>query len=752
MFFLLLIGFSAILYLKSLSGEFVWDDECFITNNKWIKNPGNAGIFFTPDYWKHHFPGSKGRYRPLRTLSFLVNYSLGGLNPYGYHLLNLIFHTLNCILVFFLARIVIGNYWGVLGAGLIFAAHPINTEAVAWVKNRSEVFALFFFLLSLIMVIKSEDDSFSEIIRGLLYSSAILSYLFALMCKENAITLPLMITVYGALLFSPLKRKNILGKTVPFWIITFLFLAFIFWGINGKEPILKDSPANFFVHLYVIGKTFSVYIFSLFFPFHLHADRSLPLPSSTPITGLLLFGIICFLIIAVIFKQCKSSPVIAFSSLWILFTLSPSANILIISGRLLADQRLYIPSVGFALLVSSFFSLDKGKETLNPLTLIKVGLFSLIIISFALLTWNRIPVWHNDKSLWEDCIKKNPASDRAHYNLGLIYQKQGDFASALKEFSRVLELKPDYFEAHNSLGTTYSHLNQIEKALFHYQKAIELNPNYARAHYNLGNTFVKMGRYDEAIKAYQKAIRLNPDYVDAYSNLGWVYQRKKQLDKAIKTLNLALQLKPDHALANLNLGKVYYKIGNLEMAEKYLRKTLALDPQNGEVHFLLGNIFKARRDLYQAKKFYQEALRLNPQFAEAHNNLGNIFQQEGNLSLAIREYQEAIRIDPSYPEAHNNLANIYSLEKNFSKAREEYQKALTLRPDYFESQFGLASLYFIQGDFDQALVEYQKAAQINHEKALSHLHQALELKLDPNWRKEIARILAFINKKSSPER
>jgi len=748
----LLIGFSAILYINSLSGAFVWDDDSFIANNEWIKDTENAGIFFTPQYWEHHHPGAKGRYRPLRTLSFLVNYYLGELNPYGYHLLNLVFHISNALLVFLVARIIIGNLWGALGAGLIFAAHPVNTEAVAWIKNRAELFALFFLLLSYLLVIKSEYDFKKQVSKGLLYAGAVLSYLLALTSKETALTLPLILTFHGALVLAPSNRKSMFLKTVPFWIITISFFAFVAWGFGGANASLKASPSNALVHLYVIGKTYCAYAASLFFPINLHADRSLPFPPATPVASLVVLGALFCLVLVVMVKKMRSSPAAVFSLSWILITLIPSSNLIVISGRPVADQRLYIPSVGLALLIGLLLRRLDRKPLRKRLTVLKATFFFLIMLSFSLITWHRIPVWHNGLSLWEDSVTKNPTNDRSHYNLGLMYQDRGDFEAALREFSTVAQLNPAYFEAHNSLGVVYAGLNQIEKALSHYRRAIGLNPNYARAHFNLGNTYLKMERYDEAVLAYQEAIRLNPDYADAYANLGLVHQVKGAQDKAVKVLHQALRFNPDHTLANLNLGKAYYEMGSLPMAETYLRKVQALDAHNDQAHFLVGNILKDRGDVSGAKKSYQQALRLNPRFAEAHNNLGNILQKEGNMALAIKKYQEALKIDPNYPEAHNNLANMHSLQKNFPEAINEFQKALALRPDYFEAQFGLAGLYLIQGNSEPALEEYRKAHKLNPDIVESHLRKALEVNIDHLLKKEVERILSLLEQEAPQNR
>jgi len=748
----LLIGFPAILYIGSLSGGFVWDDDSFITHNEWIKDTGNAGIFFTPQYWAHHHPGAKGRYRPLRTLSFMANYYLGELNPYGYHLLNLIVHIFNALLVFLAARMIIGNHWGALGAGLLFAAHPVNTEAVAWIKNRAELFALFFVLLSYLLIIKSEYNGNRRLSRGLLYAVSLLTYLLALMSKETALTLPLLLVCHGALFPAPAVRKSLFLKTVPFWIITICFLAFVVRGSGGENSSLKDSPATVVIHLYIIGKTYCTYLTSLFFPINLHADRSLPFPPTAPVAALAVMGAFLVLIFVVMRRQMRSSPAGVFSVSWILITLIPSANLILISGRLVAEQRLYIPSVGLALLTGLLFPPLERKIPLKllrqPIPLLKTAFFFLIALCFSLLTWHRIPVWHDGISLWEDSVKRNPTNDRSHYNLGLMYQDQGDLEAALREFSTVAQMNPASSEAHNSLGVVYASLNQLEKALFHYRRAIELNPNYARAHFNLGNTYLKLGRLDEAMLAYKEAIRLNPDYADAYANLGFAYQINGELAEAVRMLHQALRFDPNHTQANLNLGKTYYAMKSLPMAEMYIKKAQALDAHNEQTYFLLGNILKDRGDVSGAGKAYQEALRLNPRFAEAYNNLGTLLQQEGNMDLAIKNYREALSINPNYPEAHNNLANMYGLQKNFSQAIQEFQAALALRPDYFEAQFGLAGLYLIQGNRQQALEEYRKAHRLKPDVVEFQLGKALVMKSGYPLKEEIRRILALLKQET----
>ena len=709
----LILVISIAIYSNTLKNGFVYDDAKTIVNNTLIKTINNLPkLFNRTDYFA---ASGEMSYRPVVTLTYFIDYAIYGLKPYGYHLTNLIIHSINGVMLyifltllfkssqssFFNFQFPIFNLQLIIS--LLFITHPVLTEAVNAISFREDGLCFLFFISALILYLKSSKlkAQSSKFKAFSLQLSAFSFYLLALLSKEMAITFPLIIILYEWIYGkqppqSPFVKGELKGVrrlsqspllkgvrgllfnpyTIGYILITILYLYLRFFLFHN--PVEEDLNAWLLSErLMTIPYLIMKYIMLLIAPISLSADYVI-----TPVQSLFspLFLVSMFVIILLSFITYKLAPLpsgerdgvrgIIFGILFLLLTLLPVDNIIPIVNPF-AERYLYLPSVGFAIIIGSILSCLPVRSTQTGLmahsswrvthhsSLIAHCSLLIIIISiysFAVIQRNKI--WIDDYSLWSDTVIKMPESSRAHYNLGNAFRMQGRLDEALKELNLALFLKPSLYEAHNNLGIVYEKLGQLDEAIKEYRMAIKLKPYYSKAHNNLGLIYEEQGRIDEAIKEYKLALSLKPDFAEAHNNLGVIYANMGQIDEAIKEFKLALSLNPDDVKAHNNLGNAYNEQGQLDESIKELKL----------------------------------ALSLKPDYAKAHNNLGIVYKKQGRLDEALKEFLTALKLNPDDVITHYNMALAYNLKGLKEKAIEELEIALRLKPDHIQARELLESL------------------------------------------------------------
>ena len=576
---LFLVLIPIILFSNTLKNSFIWDDEVAIIENKYTKNLKYVPYVFTLKYWNTSTSWMKGQYRPIAALSFILDYFFWKRNVVGYHLTNLLLHILNVILAYFLAcKLVIindsirdesrvkppqYNYFNIpFLAALFFASHPIHTESVTWIKNRADLFASFFFLLSLLFFIQYTLNTPKEKRRIILYSLAFISFLLALLSKETALTLPLILVLYIICFFSKKEYKKYLVPILGFFIALLSCVIFkitalgIFVPTSGASVIRLD----FYSHILIIVKTIGYYIRLLTFPFYLNAERSLNIANSFFEPAFFFSAILLLLFCSIIIKVFKYSKLFSFSLLWVIITLIPSSNIIFLATRPIAEQRLYIPSLGFCFALAIFLSKISSFKLDSGILRKFVFLFLIFILLFySVVTIRRNSDWKDSLTFWLKTAKSSPLNPRVNYNLATAYRNAGNIKEAMFFYQKAIEINPAFAEAYNNLGLLYfEKLGKANEALILFNKAIGLKPSYPLAYYNRGKVYQDRGDLDKAISDYDKAIELDPGYALSYNNRGFAYQNKGDFQKAISDYSKAIELDPQLALAYYNRAYTYF--------------------------------------------------------------------------------------------------------------------------------------------------------------------------------------------------
>ena len=548
---------SAGVYFNALSNGFVYDDLVQVVANPWIRDAGSLPEIFTSNAWAY-----KGQtanyYRPGMHILFLLTHKITGMNPFGFHLVNVLFHCLNSILVFLLlSRILYSrplvdpspSSWPPFLAALLFATHPIHTETVAWVSGIPDLSFTLFGLLSCLFHIGPARDG-KATIRGTSILSGMM-FFASLLCKETALVIPLILFAHD-LAFGKEKAEFLpfVKRYAPHIALGFLYLGLRGNALQGMAPVKHHAELTTFQVILGAITLLPQYIGKLVLPIELKAFHVFHPPTgmwgpreiSSFLFLLLLF---CFLFVS--FR--KSRTAFAFAVM-VLAPLLPVLYVPALGENPFAERYLYYPSIGFVGLLAMTF--DRFRA-LRPGAWIPASVAcGLVILAYSHATIDRNRIWKDEYTLWEDTVRKSPDGPIPNYNFALILHGRGDIDRAIEYYRRALQLKPNA-RVYTDLGLAYFSKGFIDVAVSLYRDAIRLDPRYPLAYNNLGVALEKIGLLEESIEAYIQAIRLNPMDADMYNNLGYSYLRLGKSQDAVRCFLTALRLDPNHERARHNL-------------------------------------------------------------------------------------------------------------------------------------------------------------------------------------------------------
>lgn len=574
---LLITCLSIALYASALKNGFVYDDNETIVNNALIKDFANLPKLFQVDY----FEGSgEATFRPVVTFSYFIDYALFGLSPWGFHLTNIILHAVNGILLYTFLTLLIREpecqeskthsahdkfKLQPLIISLLFITNPVLTEAVNAISYREDLLTFFFYMatLNLYLILRSN----LSVVRNtlwfcLLLATSCLLYFLALLSKEMALTLPLIVYCYEWIYAE--KNKRSLHTTLSnagYIAVTLIYVYLRFFCF--RNPGVVESTSWGLMERLLTTPWILIHYFKItLFPVSLSADYVIaPVKSPVSLAFILPLMMVILVLTASVLLR-KRNKGLTFGILFFIITLIPVYNVIPIANPF-AERYLYLPLCGFAVITGSFIYLIyetlyfKGKIANRYLMM---SLFTLLSI-FSLTVIKRNGVWNTDQMLWADTVKKVPSSYRAHIGIGVALTYHGKFDEAIREFKTAAGLNPSYLEAHYNLGNVYYIVGRIEESIEEFKATVRLNPYYFNAQNNLGVVYYKMGRLDEAIPPLETALRLNPRNPKFHADLANAYAQKGKLDEAHKHYQTALMLNPGLVWINYKLRDLSLKKG-----------------------------------------------------------------------------------------------------------------------------------------------------------------------------------------------
>lgn len=534
----IIISVGLICYSYSAGGKFIWDDNYFVVENTSIHTILNARSFFTDPSTLARGKLALENYRPLVTLSYAIDYSIWGLNPFGYHLTNVVFHLLNGILVFLLLKRSGGDEAACFAA-LLFVAHPVQTEAVSWISGRSNVLFAFFYLAALLSYIKfrGRDSNISHFMRKhagfelifdytkISYIASIFLFTLALLSKEAAATLPLVI-----ILFDVITPREAIGKRALRWAPYFVILSgYLFLRFSMLDKLFQRSfwGGSVFHTYLTIPKLITTYIGMLFWPSRLCVDRQMPLVKSFMDIDFLTGIIVMAVIIAIFAASFRRSRNTAFFTSWFLVTLTPFLNIFPIN-ILIAERFLYLPSIGVFFLISlALFKLLGGIKKIFFSTVL------LVMVILTLVTANRNLQWQDELTLFKSDVLAEPRNARLHNSLGVAYLYNGEPEEAEKEFNEALAIDGEFLFNYVNLGKLYFKLGRHDEAEDIVKRGLEIDRSDPELLNIMAVIYANRGNYEGAESLLRSIIKNDPKFFEAYLNLGRLLEESGSHDEAL---------------------------------------------------------------------------------------------------------------------------------------------------------------------------------------------------------------------------
>lgn len=553
--------FTLLTYINTLKNGFIWDDEYLVLENSYIKS-----FRYIKDIFKRNTGFSSGNlnnfYRPLQELSNMIDYFLWGRNPMGFHLTNIILHSLTSVMVFIFIFYISNNYFISFLSAILFGIHPINTESVSYIAGRADSLYSFFFLLSIIFYIKF-CKRIIESKKGFgFYLVALMGFIFSLLSKEHSLILPIIILLY---LYAILKGKiqddkfMFLKLTWSGYVLIFIIYIIIrntILDFSKFETASMYTSIPLFSRLITFFKGILVYIGLLIFPYNLHMERSIGISRSLlePLSLIAISFIIAILFLA--FKAYKENRLMTFFILWFFIMLLPVSNIVPLNS-LIAEHWIYLSQIGlFAIAALHIQLIYKRLLRTKKTKTIGTGVLICLLIPYIFATIKQNAVWRDEITFFKKTLEYEPENAKLHLNLGLTYIENGMEKEALKEWEEAARLRKDYTEAYANIGTLYLGRKDFIKAGEYLTKAINIRYNYPWAHFNLGFLYYLQGNLDNAEKEFKVTLQQFPDFYKAHNLLAKVYLRENRSDLAKQYLQSSLRIYSNQPEIAALLGKI----------------------------------------------------------------------------------------------------------------------------------------------------------------------------------------------------
>lgn len=580
----LLISAVAAVYSNSLAGSFHFDDVFLLQDPAILHRDYLAGL---------------GGTRYIPELSFILNYALGGREVLGWHLVNLALHGITVALVYVIARLLVGRLepdgshraWLPFAAALLFAVHPIQTEAVDYIWQRVAILAALFYLASVVLFILARLRS-GGASKWLLWLGALLMGFLAMKCKENSFTLPFAVLLTDWLLIpkSPWRERwPALAFLLLLPVIPLSHLDIM--QDPGTGLLSQTVDITWWSYLLTESHVVLTYLRLLFLPLDQNLDYDYPLVQGLdPLTcAALAFHLLLMAgCVMLLWRRDRFHPLLAlaaFGLLWFYLTLAVESGLVPIRD-VIFEHRLYLPSAGFIIAMVSLGAWALGKL---PAPLLRRGCAVVIVtaltVGFGGLTYARNRVWHDELSLWSDVVQKSPGKARGHSNLALAYQSEGRKDLALKEFETAHAEAPDDVGIMLDLVGDYELAGQDSSALALLKHAVEVAPGNADVHHWLGSLYLRAGALGPAEQEFTRAIALKPDDAGFHNDLGTAYERSGDYAAAVREYRESTRLDAASSLAWGNLGAAEQESGDMGAALQAYGHALALDPDNSRALF-----------------------------------------------------------------------------------------------------------------------------------------------------------------------
>jgi len=540
------------------SNGFVYDDAMYVTNNPYVRE----GFTSKTLTWALTSPHS-GSWHPLTWLSHISDYSLFGMDATGHHVVSLLFHLFNVLLLFYTLVRATGNVWPSAFVAAVFALHPLRVESVAWIAERKDVLSGTFWMLALAAYVRYVAQPG----RGR-YALVAVALALGLLSKPMLVTLPFVLLLFDLWPLDRLRAgaaagekkggkhrgrtysfRHLVVEKIPLFAIAvgFAIITLVAQKSQGAMTMMQSGELPFVIRIQNAAVSYLGYISKTFYPsdlavFYPHQGADLPIGQAVGS-----FLVLIVVTALVVYAARHGRRYLLTGWLWYVVTLLPVIGLVQVGEQAMADRYTYLPSIGLLIMIAW----GVGDVVARWPRAGRVAAVAAAVIVVALVVVTRIQVrhWRNSFALYEHALAVTDNNWVANYNLARAELLEGRIDEGIVHLEATLQLRPESADARNNLGVALNAKRRYDEASEQFREAIRIRPEFARAHNNLGQALGLSGRLEEAIGYFQEALRIDPTYAKAHYNLCYTHAELGRLEEALRHCDAALRLKPDFVQA-----------------------------------------------------------------------------------------------------------------------------------------------------------------------------------------------------------
>jgi tetratricopeptide (TPR) repeat protein len=660
---------TAFAFFNSLDGQFVYDDRLQVLRNPTINELANIPRMFVQSVWQFLNEADKAAagpyYRPLFNIALIINHALFGQHTFGWHLVSLLIHLAVVYLVYRLARQWTPGSETALAAALLFGLHPAHSESVAWIAALPDPLAAVFILSALLLY---ERHYHGERRSTAALGASILLAFAAMLSKEVAIMFAVFIFVRELLDRAPAQpigaaMLRAAKRAAPYVAVTALYIV-LRYAVLGflRQDEATSAHVSPFEVLITIPSVLLHYARLLFAPYPLavvYGNKYIESITDPRCWGAAL-AVAAILVAAAwpVRHSVAGRRALAFTILFIL----PVLNLKAFRPQesLLHDRYLYLPSIGFCLLMAMAIGWLAARFAARQRQLF-IAATAVTALALFVLTFNQNLTWQSEAAMTANALRVTPNWPFMHNYIGAYAFEQSRYGDAERAYLDALNVDPNYYDALSNLGDIYRIQGKADAAEQMYVKAIAAGAPYANTHYNLGVVYTAQGRLPEAEQALQKAVELEPSSSDARYNLAWVYDNEGKAQQAEQAYSETLSYKPSYPEPRINLGVLLTKQGRFQEAVDQLLTAQRYAPEHLVMLYALGDVYYKMGRYDEAIAMFNQLTRREAQHRLAYTALGLCYEMKGDKEQARSNFQRAIEVAPTDPYtaiARDHLAKL----------------------------------------------------------------------------------------------
>ena len=619
----LVLGLLAVVpYLPAmLWGGFVWDDGIIPEADPVRDVSGLWRIWFSPSAIEN-----EAHYWPLVYTTFWLEHKLWGFDPTGYHIVNVLLHLANTLLLWhLLRRLAVPGAWVVAA---VFAVHPLHVDSVAWVIERKDVLSGLFYLAAVLTYMRFAEQS-----NPRRYACSLALYAAGLLSKSIVVTLPVALLIWHWWKQGRVTSTDLL-RLVPFGVVGLVITVGDLSFSRSVEPMsLGYSLAE---RTLIAAHALWFYVGKLLWPTNLAVVYPLwDIRVADPLAWGYLLSAVALVVALWYFRSQLGRGPLAWA-LFFAITLSPVLGFVdygYMQFAFVADRFQYLAGIGVMAVVIGAATYGVGRL---PSLWQKgaLGVAAVALVALGMMTWRQASIYRDNETFYRHIIALNPQARDIHHSLGSVLYKQERYEEALAATRVALEQRPNFAKTRANLGLILTELGHLEEAETHLRRAIALNPQVENGHLNLGKTLIKQGRYEEGIAATRVALEHDPESFQAHANLGACLAALRRFEEAETHLRRAIALNPQAKRANFNLGVILYEQGRFEEALAPARAAAEQRPDYFQAHDKLGSILIELGRFEEAEQPLRRALVLNSQDVGLSRKLAEVLRAQGRQEEA----------------------------------------------------------------------------------------------------------------------